>query len=301
MLLLLSGDVECNPGPTIDDRPDISLLIQWLEPLVPWKQFGSCLVEMKEHDILKIEQENIHLQTEHKKFALYSKWLSVNPKATWRDVIDALENIKENTLVQDIKNYMDSDAASTVSSLSPRISNSDGETALILACKGGHEDIVYNLLSAGANVDIKDNKRWTALMIASEHNHISIIHMLLQANANPHLKTPKGFNAIMIAGFHGNYEAVRLLIREGVDYEYQQEDGWNALMMACQNGFTKIVELLLKVKVDPNVQEKDGWNALMIACKNGRTQIVELLLKKKIDPDVQNKDGLNALMVACQN
>uniref|UniRef100_A0A1X7TFU5 Death domain-containing protein n=2 Tax=Amphimedon queenslandica TaxID=400682 RepID=A0A1X7TFU5_AMPQE len=135
MLLLLSGDVECNPGPTIDDRPDISLLIQWLEPLVPWKQFGSCLVEMKEHDILKIEQENIHLQTEHKKFALYSKWLSVNPKATWRDIIDALENIKENTIVQDIKNYMDSDAASTVSSLSPRISNSDGDIEIIFFSK----------------------------------------------------------------------------------------------------------------------------------------------------------------------
>ena len=126
LLLLLSGDVELNPGPMIDDRPGISLLIQWLEPLVPWKQFGSCLVEMKEHDILKIEQENVHLQTEHKKLALYSKWLSVNPKATWRDVIDALTSIKENTLAQDIKNYMDSDAASKVLS-SPRVSNSDGK------------------------------------------------------------------------------------------------------------------------------------------------------------------------------
>ena len=29
MLLLLSGDVELNPGPMIDDRPDISLLTQW--------------------------------------------------------------------------------------------------------------------------------------------------------------------------------------------------------------------------------------------------------------------------------
>uniref|UniRef100_A0A1X7TFB1 Uncharacterized protein n=1 Tax=Amphimedon queenslandica TaxID=400682 RepID=A0A1X7TFB1_AMPQE len=37
MLLLLSGDVELNPGPMIDDRPDISLLTQWLEPLVDWK------------------------------------------------------------------------------------------------------------------------------------------------------------------------------------------------------------------------------------------------------------------------
>uniref|UniRef100_A0A1X7U5X7 Uncharacterized protein n=2 Tax=Amphimedon queenslandica TaxID=400682 RepID=A0A1X7U5X7_AMPQE len=75
-------------------------------------------------------------------------------------------------------------------------------TALILACKRGHEDIVHSLLSAGANVNIQDNKGWTALMIASEHNHISIIHMLLQANANPHLKTSDGSNAVMIASYH---------------------------------------------------------------------------------------------------
>ena len=100
-LLLLSGDVELNPGPIIDDRPDITLLIKWLEPLVDWKPFGLCLVGMKEHDISKIEQENVKI--DDRKLALYLKWLSVNPKATWRDVIDALTSIKENKLAQDIK------------------------------------------------------------------------------------------------------------------------------------------------------------------------------------------------------
>uniref|UniRef100_A0A1X7TEK7 Death domain-containing protein n=1 Tax=Amphimedon queenslandica TaxID=400682 RepID=A0A1X7TEK7_AMPQE len=59
---------------------------------------------MKEHDILKIEQENIKI--EDKKSALYTKWLSVNPKATWRDVIDALTTIRENRLAQDIKDHI---------------------------------------------------------------------------------------------------------------------------------------------------------------------------------------------------
>ena len=117
-LLLLSGDVELNPGPMVDDRPDISLLIQWLEPLVDWKPFGLCLVGMEEHIILKIEQD--HVKTEDRKLALYSKWLSVNPKATWGDVIDALTSIKVNKLVQHIKDYMDS-------ATSPRTSNSDGK------------------------------------------------------------------------------------------------------------------------------------------------------------------------------
>uniref|UniRef100_A0A1X7T6I8 Uncharacterized protein n=1 Tax=Amphimedon queenslandica TaxID=400682 RepID=A0A1X7T6I8_AMPQE len=46
MLLLLSGDVELNPGPMIDDQPEIPLLVEWLEPLVDWQSFACCLPEI---------------------------------------------------------------------------------------------------------------------------------------------------------------------------------------------------------------------------------------------------------------
>ena len=178
--------------------------------------------------------------------------------------------------------------------------NEEGKTALMLACKRGHEDIVHSLLSAGANVNIQDNKGWTALMIASEHNHISIIHMLLEANANPHLKTSDGSNAVTIASYYGNYDIVELLISKGVDCKYQREDGVNAFMLACEEGHAQIVELLLKEQVNPNVQKKDGWNAFMLASQNGHTLIVELLLKEQVDPNVQRNSGGNAFMLACQ-
>ena len=120
LLLLLSGDVELNPGPTIDDRPDVPLLIQWLQPLVNWKQFGMCLPGMSEHDISKIEAE--HAKIEDKKLALYSEWLSVHPKATWSIVITTLMNLKKNKLAQNIKDHVESDALS-IASISPQASN----------------------------------------------------------------------------------------------------------------------------------------------------------------------------------
>ncbi|XP_019850896.1 PREDICTED: uncharacterized protein LOC105312422 isoform X2 [Amphimedon queenslandica] len=114
-ILLLSGDIERNPGPMIDARPEISLLIKWLEPLVDWKPFGLCLVGMTEHEILKIEQE--HVKIEDRKLALYLKWFSVNPMATWRDVIYALT---------------ESDAASIKSSSLPStLTKSDGDIEII--------------------------------------------------------------------------------------------------------------------------------------------------------------------------
>uniref|UniRef100_A0A1X7T950 Death domain-containing protein n=1 Tax=Amphimedon queenslandica TaxID=400682 RepID=A0A1X7T950_AMPQE len=102
MLLLLSGDVELNPGPMIDDRPDISLLIQWLEPLDDWKPFGLGLPGIKYSEISKIEAENALI--DERKLALYSKWLHIAPKATWADVINALNKTRgNNRFVQCIK------------------------------------------------------------------------------------------------------------------------------------------------------------------------------------------------------
>ena len=579
MLLLLSGDVELNPGPMIDDRPDISLLIQWLEPLVNWKQFGHCLPGITYSDILKIEADNTTVDA--KKLALYAKWLYVAPQATWADVINVLSKTRESNLVWSIKRNLQKSAPKSASSYAAvttrppqevvkfhtaederetlhalidlnkefsslnmhvrlglekktrndpyilhsltiwletymhwndkltnasldetfkiihpfydfidcslivdiseifiqdfkfgvkelsivnelrnykekadklrfsaqvrhlheslksiyeghildtsnmpaivmklhnpwhgsninglsllihnllpvghqqsimkyitissgsviikysvydstadslieytggklqfmrligifslyindhpvlqedenmnftfelglllavtagnneavefllqlgtvNINHTDkgGWTALMLACGLGPEDIVHNILSTGAYVNIQNNEGWTALMMASKYNHISFIDMLLLANANPHLKTLDGYNALMIASYHGSYEAVELLISKGIDYKYQREDGWNAFMFACQNGQTQVVKLLLEKQVDPNVQDKGGSNAFMLACKNGHTQIVELLLKKKVDPHVQKNSGENAFMLACKN
>ena len=108
MLLLLSGDVELNPGPMIDDIPDITLLTQWLEPLVDWKPFGLGLSGIIYSDISKIEVESVKI--DERKLALYSKWLSVAPTATWADVINALDNNRENKLVQDIKRNLQKSA-----------------------------------------------------------------------------------------------------------------------------------------------------------------------------------------------
>uniref|UniRef100_A0A1X7T9S5 Uncharacterized protein n=1 Tax=Amphimedon queenslandica TaxID=400682 RepID=A0A1X7T9S5_AMPQE len=76
-LLLLSGDVELNPGPMIDDRPDITSLTQWLEPLVDWQSFGYYLPGITQHDVSKIEAESSSVNDQKRK--LYTKWLSGFP------------------------------------------------------------------------------------------------------------------------------------------------------------------------------------------------------------------------------
>ncbi|XP_019858940.1 PREDICTED: uncharacterized protein LOC109587145 [Amphimedon queenslandica] len=103
MLLLISGDVELNPGPMIDDEPDIFLLLQWLEPLVDWKPFGLLLPGITQHEISVIEQ----VDAKHQKLALFSKWLNTHPTATWRDVLNALTKTEEIDLLQTINDQLE--------------------------------------------------------------------------------------------------------------------------------------------------------------------------------------------------
>ena len=102
LLLLLSGDVELNPGPMIDDQPDIFLLLQWLEPLADWQSFGLLLPGITQQDITTIEE----VDAEHEKQVLFSKWLNSNPTATWRDVLNALTKREEINLLQTINDQL---------------------------------------------------------------------------------------------------------------------------------------------------------------------------------------------------
>ena len=101
MLLLLSGDVEINPGPMIDDQPTSDLFAKYLEPLVDWEPFALCLpggITQLDVDIIKTKGSS-YLRME----ALHKRWVQVNPQASWRDVINVLKQCKENELARTIE------------------------------------------------------------------------------------------------------------------------------------------------------------------------------------------------------
>ena len=61
------------------------------------------------------------------------------------------------------------------------IRNNDGWTALMLAVRGGHGDIVQYLHQAGADINIKSNEGWTAVMVAASEGHGDIVRYLSAA------------------------------------------------------------------------------------------------------------------------
>ena len=73
-----------------------------LRDLVKWKRFALYLPGIGQSDIEVIVTEKRDDVAEQK-LLLFSKWLSVYPKATWQDVIQALEKTDEFTIANKLR------------------------------------------------------------------------------------------------------------------------------------------------------------------------------------------------------
>ena len=77
-------------------QPKYDQLIELLDTLVNWQKFGTFLPGIKSEHIQEIECDI--KKNDQQKAALFTKWLSVHPEASWQDVLFALEKSQEYSL-----------------------------------------------------------------------------------------------------------------------------------------------------------------------------------------------------------
>ena len=78
-------------------RPTVAQLQELLQSLIRWQQFGIHLPGITDETRKEIEQDRPG-NTELQKMDLFSKWLQVDPAASWKDVIVALKKANEHNL-----------------------------------------------------------------------------------------------------------------------------------------------------------------------------------------------------------
>lgn len=118
-----------------------------------------------------------------------------------------------------------------------------GNTALIHAARNGDAEIVKALVEAHANLDCQNNIGQTALNVASAHP--STAYDLIAAGANLNLRDGRGNTILILAASYGNLELVQTLVKAGADLHIQNKDGKTALDVAIRNENTSVVNYLL--------------------------------------------------------
>ncbi|KID85874.1 ankyrin repeat protein [Metarhizium guizhouense ARSEF 977] len=117
---------------------------------------------------------------------------------------------------------------------------SDGSTALIIATKGNHLNMVRILVGRGASAIWRDGNGRNALQYAAQYGHGQVLHELLEAGkvvdrddiyyqTNPSL--------LSLSALAGHVQVIKMLLDRG----FRDTD---ALVLACQYGQTAAVKVL---------------------------------------------------------
>merc|ERR1712142_1456149 len=180
--------------------------------------------------------------------------------------------------------------------------DSNHDTALTLACAGGHEELVTLLLSRGADIEHRDKKGFTPLILAATAGHDKVVEILLNHGADIEAQSDRtDYTPLSLAASGGYTNIIKLLLAHGAEINSRTGSklGISPLMLAAMNGHTAAVKLLLDMGSDINAQIETNRNtALTLACFQGRHEVVSLLLDRKANVEHRAKTGLTPLMEA---
>lgn len=176
-------------------------------------------------------------------------------------------------------------------------------TALMLAIKRGHTQIIELLLDEGADVNVQNKLGLTAFVLAIWHGQPEIAELLFE-KSDVQMTTHSGEVALLKSAGEGYTRIVRLLLARGVAVNAQNNEQMTALMLASQKGHVDIINMLIthafnNIIIEIDKQNCKGETALVLAAINNHADIVKLLLDAGADVNiVDTQDERTPLMQA---
>ena len=84
------------------DILNVKNLSSELTTITNWYQLGLYL-NLQTHDLSKIQQDHAHHGNDRQMLEMLSLWLRRTPNATWEDVVNALQQMGENRVAENIR------------------------------------------------------------------------------------------------------------------------------------------------------------------------------------------------------
>ncbi|XP_045449671.1 protein TANC2 [Melitaea cinxia] len=191
------------------------------------------------------------------------------------------------------------------------MTNSQGCSALSLACQRGHTDVARMLIASGASLSHTDTAEQTPLVHAAKNGHRDTVIYLLGCQTgkddrnsldieedNIEQLVPGSRHALIAASQNGHLDIVEYLLdtAELIPDGICPVTGETALTAACSTGNASIADALLIRGATPYSLNARQMSPLALASKNGRTTLVLRLLDS--GADVMGSGGKNPLILA---
>ncbi|PPD53824.1 MAG: hypothetical protein CTY12_04355 [Methylotenera sp.] len=180
--------------------------------------------------------------------------------------------------------------------------DTEGQTPLMVAAKGGDLSVINGLLEYKANPNAQDNDGWTAAMYAVKSNEPKIFRLLGKHKADFNMINKDGLTALAMAVHDNKANAAVAMLDNNANPDFAMGAAkYNALMLAVTKGNLTLAQTLLQYKANPNATNAGGVTPLMIAAHRNHDMVISLLLKAGAKVDVKDDEGKTALMIAKEN
>ena len=183
--------------------------------------------------------------------------------------------------------------------------NSDGDTAIHIACRLAHLDTVFALIQKNSKVDIQNNRGETSLHVAAKFGAKEMVKGLVDYAIKTHnwsildLMDRKGNTSLHAVAETGNLDVVQFFSDSNIST--RNSDGDTALHLAAKSGNSTMVQMLLDIfqspgrTIDVNIRNHEGSTALDMCILYGNKDTVTSIIQLGGDLSNQDEDGNTAL------
>lgn len=142
-------------------------------------------------------------------------------------------------------------------------------TALHLACRRGHMEIVELLLAAGADPNKTDVYGWSPLFSACRYGYVEIVKLLMCANADVNQKNFDDWTPLYTAVYNQHIDVIKLLLSAKdkiiVDQQTNGETPCHYVSHYVSRN-SKIMKLLVEAGADCTLVSYTGCSPFIEAC-----------------------------------
>lgn len=172
-------------------------------------------------------------------------------------------------------------------------------TQLWEACEQGNFEVVETFLKSGQDVDLPvlagNDKLFdlSAIHVAAKSGHVQVVEILLSYGAAIDSATTNGFQPLHVASQNPDRtDVIKFLCSQGADIEAETSHGCTPLYYAALNNCVDNMKALLELGAAHGPQ---GPSILSLALDRGSLQATRLLLEHGVDPNHPDSAGRTAL------
>ena len=165
-------------------------------------------------------------------------------------------------------------------------SSPSGGSPLLIASLEGQLPCVQALLDAGAGINRPNCEGDTALFCAAYGGHLKVVELLLACGASVQGWRSYRNDPLYAAAFNGHIDCVQALTKAGCPVITNKKHGCSALNGASQNGHAKILNYFLQCGISANAESTPlGGTPLLVAAEKGQVACIQILLNAGADID----------------